>query len=201
MRVNVSIDPRLKPGLTPHRGRGSNWDRPVSAVSLTYPELAARLGRSEDAVKSLVKRKRWRRSIGNDGLARVTLDDAELTDMANPDRRGVGRPPANSTWAKAIEPRSNPVHDLQAKLAVAEALAAERKEMLDQQRQQLEALGRDLTSARELAAAIDPLRSTVEALRAALDAEKHRLSEIRDDRDRWRAAATARRPWWRRLAG
>ena len=173
----------------------------MPTISLTYPELAARLGRSEDAVKSLVKRKRWRRSIGNDGLARITLDDAELADMANPDRRGVGRPPSNSTWAKATEPRSNPVHDLQAKLAVAEALAAERKETLDKQRQQLEALSRDLTSARELAAAVDPLRSTVEALRAALDAEKHRLAEIRDDRDRWQAAAAARRPWWRRLAG
>jgi hypothetical protein len=168
----------------------------MPTVSLTYPELATRLGRSEDAVKSLVKRKRWRRSIGNDGLARITLDEAELTDMANPDRRGVGRPPANSTWVKATEPRSNPVHDLQAKLAVAEALATERKEALDREREQVEALRRDLSVAREIAATVDPLRSAVEALRGALDAEKHRLAEVRQERDRLYEAAIARRLWW-----
>src|SRR3954447_22402754 len=66
-----------EPGLDARSDQGSNRVRPMPTVSLTYPELATRLGRSEDAVKSLVKRKRWRRSIGNDGLARVTLDDAE----------------------------------------------------------------------------------------------------------------------------
>lgn len=123
------------------------------SVTLTYAELATRLGRSEEAVKSLVKRKRWRRSVGNDGLARITLDESELGDLSNPDRRAVGRPPANSSRSKGGEPRSNqapnPVHELQARLAAAEALAGERKEVLERERERGDALARDLATARE----------------------------------------------------
>ncbi len=142
------------------------------SVTLTYAELAARLGRSEEAVKSLVKRKRWRRSVGNDGLARVTLDESEIDTLSDPDRRAIGRPPANSTRSKGGEPRSiptpNPVHELQARLAAAEALAAERKEVLERERDRGDALARDLAIARE----------EVGALKARLAA-----------------------PWWRRALG
>ncbi len=68
-------------------------------LHLTYAELAERIGRSEPAAKSLAKRKRWRRSIGNDGLTRITIDEPELDELADPERRGVGRPPANSNRA------------------------------------------------------------------------------------------------------
>src|ERR687886_625117 len=128
---------RIDPGLNRVRTSDTIGDRtrsePVSSLTLTYAELAVRLGRSEAGAKSLAKRKRWRRSVGNDGLARVTIDESELVEMTDPDRRGVGRPPANSTRAKAAEPGSNsvrsaiepgpnPVHELRARLAVAEAI-------------------------------------------------------------------------------
>src|SRR3712207_871959 len=89
-------------------GRGSNRDRSMPSVTMTYAELAARLGRTESATKSLAKRKRWRRSVGNDGLARITVDEDELAGMADPDRRGIGRPPANSVRSSVTEPGSNP---------------------------------------------------------------------------------------------
>ena len=50
--------------------------------------------------------------------------------------------------------------------------------------------------AEQLVTTVDPLKSTIEVLKAALDAERGRLSELRDERDRWRTAATARRSWW-----
>ncbi len=174
------------------------------AVSLTYAELAARLGRSEAAAKSLAKRKSWRRTVGNDGLARIVVDDQEqLSDLANPNRRGIGRPPANSARAREVEPRPNPVHELLAKLAVAEALSIDRKAALDEANDRAVGLARELEGARVLAAAVEPLRGTVEALKVALDAERSRLAELRSDRDQWKAVATApRRGWfsWRRRA-
>jgi hypothetical protein len=179
----------------------------MPSITLTYADLAARLGRSEDAAKSLAKRKRWKRSTGNDGLARITIDEGDLADMANPDRRGIGRPPANATWTKSVERGSNPVHDLQAKLAVAEALAAERARQLGLIRDRLTATETRLNATQdELLAMAQKVGSTetqVAALHAALTAAER-------DRDRWHEVATLkpepvapveRRSWWRRLAG
>src|SRR5215217_6771015 len=43
---------------------------------------------------------------------------------------------------------------------------------------------------------IKPLRMTIQALQSALDAEKQRLAEIRQERDRLYEAARSRRLWW-----
>ena len=197
----------------------------MPSVVLTYAELAARIGRSEIAAKSLAKRKRWKRSTGNDGLARITVDEADLADMANPDRRGIGRPPANATWTKATEPRSNPVHELQAKLAVAQALAAERERELGSIRVQLAAAETKIAETEgKLAAAQNELVAVVRktgASEAEIAALQVQVTEARADRDAWRRQAQTlaltdqtkpgapvtvpsvalepRRPWWRRL--
>ena len=176
----------------------------MPSVVLTYAELAARIGRSELAAKSLAKRKRWKRSTGNDGLARITVDETDLADIANPDRRGIGRPPANATWTKATEPRSNPVHELQAKLAVAQALAAERERELGSIRVQLAAAETKIAETEgKLAVAQDELVAVIrktgasEAEVAALQAQ---AAELRADRDAWwqqserLAAPTERQP-------
>ena len=48
---------------------------------------------------------------------------------------------------------------------------------------------------------IDVLRAQIEAERARTAAADRRAEEVAADRDRWHAESTARRPWWRRLAG
>jgi hypothetical protein len=201
----------------------------MSSLTLTYAELAVRLGRSEAGAKSLAKRKRWKRTVGNDGLTRITIDESEVAELANPDRRGIGRPPANSTRAKAVEPgsnsvrsatepRPNPVHDLQARLAVAEALGTERKEAFDRERERADALTRDLVSAREeigvlrerldrsvaeLAAMHDRLTAAQTEHVAELTVLHERMARAECDRSRVAAelAAHLSLPWWRRLFG
>jgi hypothetical protein len=178
----------------------------MPSITLTYADLAARLGRSEDAAKSLAKRKRWKRSTGNDGLARITIDEADLADMSNPDRRGIGRPPANATWNKSAERGSNPVHDLQAKLAVAQALAAEREREIGTIRDQLNVAETKINETEsKLTAVHDELVAMAQKVGAAeteLVALRARAMEIRADRDAWRQQAERlARPWWRRLAG
>lgn len=190
------------------------------SLHLTYAELAERIGRSEPAAKSLAKRKRWRRSIGNDGLTRITIDEPELDELADPDRRGVGRPPANSNRAPSpSEPSSIPVQtaiaDLQAKLAVAEALAAERKGTLDVERARAEHLvGEVADLARQLARITDEassrerdLQSRVASADIGLAATRAELAALQrqaetnaaqtqDELTAWKAL-----PWWKRLAG
>lgn len=190
------------------------------ALLLTYSELAERIGRSEPAAKSLAKRKRWRRLIGNDGLTRITIDEPELEELADPDRRGVGRPPANSTRAnQPSEPGSIPVQtaiaDLQARLAVAEALAGERLGALDAERAKAEHLvGEVADLARQLARVVEEaggrerelqarvtsadsalvaVRDEMAALQGRAEAE---IAQARDELTAWKA-----RPWWKRLAG
>ena len=168
------------------------------ALLLTYAELADRIGRSEPAAKSLAKRKRWRRSVGNDGLTRITIDEPELVELADPDRRGVGRPPANSSRAAQSgpppEPGSNPVQtiiaDLQARLAVAEALAEERKGAVAVEQDKAERLvGEVADLARQLARVVGEAGDREKALR-------DETAQVRAQLDAWRA-----RPWWSRLVG
>jgi hypothetical protein len=190
------------------------------ALHITYAELAERIGRSEPAAKSLAKRKRWRRSIGNDGLTRITIDQPELDELADPDRRGVGRPSANSIRASQRSelgpiPVQTAIADLQAKLAVAEALASERKDGLYAERAKAEHLVCEVADlARQLARVVEEAGGRERELQARLALADATLVATRDEllalQKRAEAdAAEARnelvackiRPWWRRLAG
>ena len=66
----------------------SRWpvkDLPVSERLFTYEELATTLSRPPEAVRQLAKRKRWRRTLGNDGKARIAVP-ADYLDLPRPPR-------------------------------------------------------------------------------------------------------------------
>ena len=213
-------EPSSVPVWTPGRLRFDLGSVGPMALHLTYAELAERIGRSEPAAKSLAKRKRWRRSIGNDGLTRITIDEPELDELADPDRRSVGRPPANSNRASLTsEPSSILVQtalvDLQAKLAVAEALAGERKDALDVERAKAEHLvGEVADLARQLARITEEasnrerdLQSRVASADTALAVSRSELAslqmrteadiiQVRNELKTWKTL-----PWWKRLVG
>src|SRR5688572_15602666 len=56
--------------------------------------------------------------------------------------------------------------------------------LVDGERMRADGLAKELAASRELAAVVEPLRTTVQTLQSALDAEKQRLAEIRQERDR-----------------
>src|ERR1700733_11008641 len=64
----------------------------MSIESLTYADLAGRLGTSHEAACSLVRRLRLPRQMGNDGAVRVNIDLAEIRHKSLPQRspRGHG---------------------------------------------------------------------------------------------------------------
>jgi hypothetical protein len=63
---------------------------PVSVESLTYVELADRLGCSPEAARSLSRRLRLSRRPGNDGRVRITVDLTEIQYKPLPVRLSHG---------------------------------------------------------------------------------------------------------------
>lgn len=73
----------------------------MTTQTVTYAELAARLGITEDSAKRLVRRRKWPRKAGNDGKMRidvpvdrlvVTPDSPEDTPPVSPPVSPEGRP-------------------------------------------------------------------------------------------------------------
>jgi hypothetical protein len=82
----------------------------MSVESLTYVDLADRLGTSQEAARSLVRRLRLPRKTGNDGKVRITVDLSEIQYKPLPTRS----PPGHRADIDALNAR---IQMLQAELA------------------------------------------------------------------------------------
>lgn len=167
---------------------------------LTYQEAGDRLGVSGEAVRAKAARKRWRRQIGNDGLARVWLPDdvrpagdlpvttraRESGDPPMTPRSPPGRKAAEASTIKALEAH---VEALKAQLAGDRGELAGMREALIEARARADAA--DARSA-ELSADLAAERTTTAKAIAAFADLATRLDAL---------AAERSRPWWRRLAG
>ena len=58
----------------------------MGVESLTYSDLADRLGTSQEAARSLVRRLRLPRNAGNDGKTRVNVDLSDIQYKRLPTR-------------------------------------------------------------------------------------------------------------------
>jgi hypothetical protein len=65
----------------------------MTTLRLTYEELGERIGRSAEGVRMLARRRRWRVEKGNDGKARVLVDEAAMVV------RPTGQPPGQEEAA------------------------------------------------------------------------------------------------------
>jgi|SRR5271166_3859628 len=138
---------------------------------LTYAEAGDRLGVSPEAVRAKAARKRWRRQIGNDGLARVWLPDGERTAGDLPVTTRAREP-----GDRPVTPRSSPARKPDAATIKAlEAHVETLKEQLAVERAQTEVE-----------------RARTEKAIAAFAALAERLDALAEERAR---------PWWRRLVG
>lgn len=177
----------------------------VDTRSLSYDELADLLGIERESARHLVFRRRWRRTKGNDGKARVEVP-LEMIPTPKPDTP-TGQDPlsptgpttdtptglptgADAIFTRHIERLETMLADAQAKLTLAEA-----------DRDAARGEARDAVRAREA------IEAQVAVLNAALDIDRKRAEDALADRDAWRqqaerlTASTERRPWWKRLAG
>ncbi len=132
----------------------------MHTVYLTYDELAERLGISAGSVRNLVRRKRWSRTTGNDGKARIAVPSDALPEappMAPPEA-----PSAGPQEAPQVGPQPS---GFEADLAALRAL-------VDAERARADA---------------EAARADAEAAR--VDEVRQRLADLATDRDRWHALA------------
>jgi hypothetical protein len=161
----------------------------MGKVSLTYEELGHQLGLSSSAAARMrAKRRHWHTIRGNDGLARVEVDESELV-------------------AERAEVERQPEH-VRERLVEQFRTEAERWRTLAEERGT--ALARMEGEATGLRMVLDELRARVTTLEQGRDHERRQHQELVDElkaqvaRERGRrreAEARLALPWWRRLLG
>lgn len=109
----------------------------MTTQTVTYAELAARLGITEDSAKRLVRRRKWPRKTANDGKMRIDVpvdrldvapDSPEDTPPVSPGDSPAGRPGDDSavTIARLEAEISGLKALVEAERARADATAADR---------------------------------------------------------------------------
>lgn len=172
-------------------------------VWLTYDELAERLRITRESARQLVIRKRWSRQKGNDARTRVGVPE-EVLEARTSDDTGIATPPEASD-SPSLEASDVTGHDTSVVPVLTRHI-----ERIEKQLESLTAkletveLERDTERQRanELAiqaATVEPLKATIEALKGALDADRNRTLELRQERDEWHKLATARRGFFSRF--
>lgn len=119
----------------------------MSVLSLTYDELAERRRISPAAARNLVRRKRWSRSVGNDGKTRISVPEAELDAPINTPADAPIEGGTDGAISGGIDALS-PVHLLVARLEVE---VAGLKEVISSERRRADAAERDRDSWKEMA--------------------------------------------------
>jgi hypothetical protein len=115
----------------------------MSIESLTYADLAGRLGTSREAARSLVRRLRLPRQPANDGTVRVNVDLAELQYKPLPKRSPRG-PRADFDALKArIEQLQAEVAKLETEKSSIEAIAAGHRADFEREREHSDKLMTD----------------------------------------------------------
>lgn len=141
---------------------------------MTYAELAEALGIGGDSARNLVRRKRWGRQAGNDGLARVGVPVEYLAEHApiTSPIDAPAEPPVDAPIDGGIIPILN--------------RHIERLEI------EIEKLKTERDAERTIAAQVG-------ALNAVLEIERERAAELRAERDRLLDRLMAPPPvrrWW-----
>lgn len=145
----------------------------MAILSLTYAELAERLGVSIDGARMRVKRARWPKVKGNDGAMRVTVEESELAPAERSPNVSpeFGEQP-NEQAAELVRTLEDHIATLKSQAALMLAHLAKAESMMEEER-----------------AKADQERERVADLTA-------QLNKMATDMVEWQ-----RRPWWRRLAG
>jgi regulator of protease activity HflC (stomatin/prohibitin superfamily) len=182
---------------------------------MTYTEVAQALGIGPDSARNLVRRKHWPRQNGNDGLARIGVPVDHLKERTKPDS-GFDTP-----ISLPIDPPSDPAIDggadggsvvgvlnrhierLEGQLATYTVKLAAAESEREIERLRADAERQKANDLAVQAATVQPLKETLQALKNALDADKSRTAELRQERDRWHQLATKPRGlfgWLKRTA-
>jgi hypothetical protein len=163
------------------------------ARRMTYAELAAVRGISALSAERLVRRHKWPRQTGNDGVVRVLVPLTEARKAGGNRRRtSHGRPPLTA---------AAPVPDFRAVIreVIREISAAAPPDVRDDVREDIRALESANAALRETITAHEATIRDLRQRLAAAAAERRQERQLEaEERRRLLELLTARRPWWRR---
>jgi DNA-directed RNA polymerase specialized sigma24 family protein len=135
----------------------------------SYDEAADLLGMTRGGVRNLARKRCWPRQSGNDGKTRILVP------------------------ADAIPARTDAPHDAENHAGHDPGTDARTDAVLTDALSRLSAAQGELV---EMARKLGMAEGEIAGLRAQADEARKHLEEIKQDRDRWHAAATAPRSWW-----
>jgi hypothetical protein len=165
---------------------------------MTYTELAEALGIGGDSARNLVRRKRWQRRPGNDGLARIEVP-LEYVAEHKP-----SEPPTSPATDIPTEPPASVPASPPADGGIVQTL----NRHIERLEKDVEILKAERDGERARAAQIDVLNAILAAERRHQDELRQNADNLRQDRDRWAVQAhnLAHRPappappeprgWW-----
>ena len=113
---------------------------PMSIESLTYADLAGRLGTSREAARSLVRRLRLPRQTANDGTVRVNVDLSEIRYKPAPRRSSHGYGADVDALKDHIEQLQADVTKLETEKISIEAIAAGHRADFERERERSDKL-------------------------------------------------------------
>jgi hypothetical protein len=147
----------------------------MAAESLTYAQIAERLGVSPEAARSLARRHRLPRAPGNDGKVHILIDLAEIAHKPATARAPAGDQPAAELIATALKDR---VAFLETELLASEQRAAGHRADFEHERDRADRL---MAIHDQMVAELKAVRELLEVAQAVAQ-----------------AVPTRPRPWWRR---
>ena len=161
----------------------------MSIESLTYADLAGRLGTSREAARSLVRRLRLPRQTANDGTVRVNVDLTDIQYKPLP-RRSQGGHRADFDALKAqIEQLQAEIVKLETENASIEATAAGHRADFERERERSDKL---MTNTMTLAAVAMSARAKAARLESELTARRSQLGMRLRERSKRRQAPSDR---------
>lgn len=172
-------------------------------VWLTYAELAERIGITGESARNLVRRKRWLRRPGNDGVQRIGVPADYLAERAaDPPTHGDDDAP---TMPTAIEDTEAPtVAAMEAHIATLREMVAKAEGTASHERARADAAEARATGAHDRADRIaTELHDLAQRFASTVEDGRTRERDLESKLDAARRETEAHRarPWWRRLAG
>ena len=112
--------------------------------TVTYAELAARLGITEDSAKRLVRRRKWPRKAGNDGKMRIDVPvDRLVVTPDSPEDTPPVSPPVSPRVSPGDSPEGRPGDDSAVTIARLEAEISGLKALVEAERARADATAAD----------------------------------------------------------
>ena len=144
----------------------------MSIESLTYADLAGRLGTSREAARSVVRRLRLPKLTANDGTVRVNIDLAEIQYTPAPRRSPVGHRADFEALRARVEQLQAEVVQLENEKSSIEAIAARHRADFERERVRSDRL---MANTMTLAAVVTSARAKAARLESELASRRFRL--------------------------